>query len=70
MNRIADDDRHDVAAMINDRQAQTLEPEFQRFGLFLMLFAQFGRGFQKGDDAAAPAATAGGSDVVKIKPGA
>ena len=36
--RIADNHRHNVAAMVYDGQAQTFEPQLQDLGLCLVLF--------------------------------
>ena len=38
-----------MAAVINNRQTQALEPQFQHLGLLLVLLAQFGRGLEVGD---------------------
>ena len=41
MHRVADMDRHDMGAVIDDRQAQSLEPGIFRIaGLFLLLVTQ------------------------------
>ena len=40
VNRIADDDRHDMAAVVDDRQAHAFEAELERLGLFLVLLPQ------------------------------
>ena len=70
MFRVTHDDRHDMAAVVDQRQAQTLQARLENLRLGLVLFTQRVVALQCATLAAAPAATAGGSDVVKMKPGA
>ena len=46
MHRVANMHRHDMAAVVDDRQAQAAQPQFQDAGIFLLLVAQVLRGFQ------------------------
>jgi hypothetical protein len=70
VHRVAHMDRHDVRAVVGDRQAKALEAHLEDAGVELLAVTQRLIGFQVRTLAAAPAATAGGSEVVKMKPGA
>jgi hypothetical protein len=65
---LAYNQRNDVAAMINVGNP-SLSGAISKSSLGLKVRAQLDQ-FSDATDAAAPAATAGGRDVVKIKPGA
>ena len=72
VNRIADDDRHDMAAVVDQRQAQPFQAGLEDLRLGLMLLARFCPSdvLRKATDAVAPAASTGASEVEKMKPGA
>ena len=67
MFRVAHDHRNDMAAVIDQRQAQPLQAGLEDLRLGLVLFTQRTVVLQMRDTGGGPA---GGSDVVKMKPGA
>ena len=69
-DRVADQNRHDVALARYHREPSLGEAAPQCCGALLVALALGLAGFEMADRASAPAAKAGGWDVVKMKPGA
>ena len=67
---VADHDRDDVARRRHHRQAGLGEAALQGCRALLMALAFDLARLQMADAASAPAASAGGNEVVKMKPGA
>lgn len=70
MNGVTDDDWNDMTFVVNNGQTEASQAHFENACLRSVFVPQRLICLQMAIEAVAPAAIAGASDVVKIKPGA